>query len=164
MASVTTSSLVSFGSTAESVTWNTNVSLGSIFSASGQNLTLALIRLYTSGSNAGRVFFRILLGREFTTAFEATGRIILNHPNRTLEVRIANADMTEPYFWTPANSAEVITFGDYIRGLSTSKVITLTLTDEPLIPTMKHNGKAATAWKYNGKEISAAKYNGVVLL
>ena len=75
---------------------------------------------------------------------------------------IANADMTEPYLWIPANSAEVITFVSHVRGL-TDKSTTLTLTDEPAIPTMKYNGTDISAWKYNGVDISAAKYNGVVL-
>ena len=39
--------------------------------------------------------------------------------------------MSEPYVWTPANSSEVITFANHVRGLSDTNV-TLTLTDEDL--------------------------------
>ena len=45
---------------------------------------------------------------------------------------IANADMTEPYWWTPTNSAEVIALANHVRGL-TDQNATLTLTDDPVI-------------------------------
>ena len=43
---------------------------------------------------------------------------------------IANADMSEPYQWTPVNSAEVIAFANHVRSL-TDHNATLTLTDDP---------------------------------
>ena len=70
--------------------------------------------------------------------------------------------MSEPYTWTPTNSADVIAFANHVRTLADNNA-TLTLTDDPTIPTMKYNGTDISAWKYNGVEISAAKYNGVVL-
>ena len=45
-----------------------------------------------------------------------------------LEVMIANADMSEPYSWTPVNSAEVIAFANHVQAL-TDQTATLTLTD-----------------------------------
>ena len=45
-------------------------------------------------------------------------------------MQIADADMTEPYVWTPTNSAEVIAFANHVRGL-TDQNATLTLTDDP---------------------------------
>ena len=67
----------------------------------------------------------------FTAEFEATGRIIFEASDgEMLEVMIANADMTEPYNWTPTNSAEVIAFANHVRGL-TDQNATLTLTDDP---------------------------------
>ena len=45
---------------------------------------------------------------------------------------IANADMTEPYVWAPANSADVISFADHVRGLA-DQTATLTLTDDPAV-------------------------------
>ena len=66
----------------------------------------------------------------FTAAFETSGLIIFEASDgEMLEVMIANADISEPYSWTPTNSAEVVAFANHVRGL-TDQNATLTLTDE----------------------------------
>ena len=114
-----------------SVSWG-SVSLGSLFAASGANQTLAFTELFYGGSTPGQVRLNLLLANDrFTPAFEATGRIIFEASDgETLEVMIADADMSEPYEWVPTNSSEVIAFANHVRGLSNNNA-TLTLTDDP---------------------------------
>ena len=80
----------------------------------------------------GSVFLQLEgTNNRFTPEFESTGRIILEASDgETLEIQIADADMTEPYLWTPSNSAEVIAFANHVRGLADGDA-TLTLTDDP---------------------------------
>ena len=83
-------------------------------------------------ASAGQVALNLLgTNNRFTPAFEATGRIIFTASDgEILEVTIGNADMDEPYVWTPTNSAEVAAFANHVRGL-TDHNATLTLTDAP---------------------------------
>ena len=131
MASVTVNLTGYDGAGTFNISWDDHASLGSTFDDGGAVQTLTSVRLRDAGGSAGRVDL-ILLGANmrFTPAFESTGRIIFTASDgETLEVMIANADMTEPYEWTPNNAAEVIAFATHVRGL-TDHDATLTLTDE----------------------------------
>ena len=112
------------------IRWSDNYSLGSLFSADGAEQILSLVDL-NSSSPAGRVVISISgINRRFTPAFEASGQIIFEASDgETLEVTIGNADMSEIYQWTPANSLEVVAFVDHIRTL-TDQTATLTLREE----------------------------------
>ena len=120
--------------TAGAATWQDNVSLGSTFSdLNGEEQILQAFAIVAQGANAGMVQISITgaINDRFTAAFEATGRIIVEASDgEMLEVMIANADMSETYFWTPTNSAEVIAFTTHVIGL-TDRNATLTLTDDP---------------------------------
>ena len=123
-----TVNLTGYGSDSNNIWWDDNVQLGSTFDRTGQgNQLLNILQLRYAN---GRVTISITMSNNrFTDAFEATGRIIITASDgETLEVMIANADMTEPYIWTPANSAEVIVFAAHVRTL-TDQNATLTLTD-----------------------------------
>ena len=127
MASVTVD-LTGIDSFPTGILWNDNVSLGVVFDANGAEQILSQTGITSSGS----VSFSITdTNNRFTSAFEASGRIIFEASDgMMLEVMIANADMTEPYAWTPVNSVEVIAFFNHIRGLADQDA-TLTLTDDP---------------------------------
>ena len=95
MASVTVN-LTGVQHATDRLTWLDDVSLGSIFSFDGDNIGLSHFAVYDLGNVAIGLTG---IGDRFTTAFEATGRIIaMSSDGETLEVMIANADMTEPYF------------------------------------------------------------------
>ena len=115
------------------VRWDDNISLGSTFDLNGQTQTLSQAILFTNG----RVRISLVAADDrFTPAFEASGRIIFTTSDgETLEVMIANADLSEPYQWTPDNSASVTAFATYMRGL-TDQNATMTLTDVPVPPVM----------------------------
>ena len=136
------------------IVWPDNVILGSTFDLSGGNQTLSAVQLDGVGSNLPGRFVISIAGttnNRFTTAFEATGRIIVTASDgETLEVMIANADMTEPYSWIPANSAEVIAFVNHVRSLSDHNA-TLTLTDDPpaVAPSFADDTGDAQAWTQN---------------
>ena len=110
------------------ITWPDNISIGSTFDALGETQILTTAALDYTGPTPGQVLISIIgTNNRFTPAFESTGRIIFEASDgETLEVMIADADMSEPYNWTPANSAEVIVFANHVRGL-TDKTATLTL-------------------------------------
>ena len=95
--------------------WNPDdVDLGATFAADGVGQTLGQKHGCISAvSLAGTVNLSMTDDNDrFTPAFEATGRIIFEASDgETLEVTIGNADMSEPYNWTPSNSDEVIAFG-----------------------------------------------------
>ena len=111
------------------ILWVDGVSLGSTFDANGQAQTLDFAAL-NDVSPQGQVELSLHgSNEEFTPEFEATGRIIFTASDgETLEVMIANADMSEPYVWIPTNSAEVIAFASHVRGLADQNA-TLTLTE-----------------------------------
>ena len=131
MASVTVN-LTAYFSDANKIQWDGDVSLGSTFDAEQEDQELSQLLLRNNVPFLGQI--NILLfgtNNRFTPAFEATGRIILTASDgETLEVMIANADMTEPYRWIPTNSAEVLTFIAHVRTLTDTSA-TLTLTDDP---------------------------------
>ena len=141
MASVTVN-LTGYSDFISTVFWFDAVSLGSTFALDGNPQSLTSVELVYAGSSDGRVTLRIDGdNNRFTAAFEATGRIIFEASDgETLEVTIGNADMAEPYSWTPTNSADVIAFANHVRGL-TDQNATLTLTDE---------GEAITAPSFQG--------------
>ena len=135
MASVTVN-LTGYSDSSGSIRWSNNVSLGSTFFPLDVTRTLDNTVLTYTGANAGRVIITVVGGgnNDFTDAFEATGRIIYTASDgEMLTVMIANADMTEQYNWTPANSAAVIAFANHVRGLRNPNThnVTLTLTDDP---------------------------------
>ena len=84
------------------IRWSDNYSLGSVFDANGEEQELSLVDL-NNANPSGRVVISISgINNRFTPAFEASGRIIFEASDgTTLEVTIANADMTEIYQWTP---------------------------------------------------------------
>ena len=68
------------------------------------------------------------MNRDLSRTFEQNGSIEITVQGRSLLVALAGADPTEPYTWTPANSAEVVAFEAYIRGLPASqRAATITL-------------------------------------
>ena len=106
-------------------------SLGTIFSATDDEVVLALAQIQYAGTNAGRVLLNMSPNRDLDDAFEATGRLIFEASDgMTLDVMIADADTAEPYQWTPANSADVIAWASHVQGL-TDHNATLTLTMDP---------------------------------
>ena len=133
MASVTVN-LTGYLNFTNYIRWPDNVILGATFSATGQSQTLNFADL-NEDVPAGRVSLSIVgFNNRFTPEFEATGRIIFEASDgETLEVTIADADMTETYAWTPTNSAEVVAFVQHVKGL-TDQDATLTLTDESGTP------------------------------
>ena len=126
MAEVTVD-LTGYTSLPTGIFWTDDVSLGSVFGINGEELTLTFVVL----SDLGTVQIRVdgLIGA-FTDDFVASGTfIIMASDDETLTVQIADADMTEPYFWTPTNRTDVIAFVTHIRGLTDPNAM-LTLTDE----------------------------------
>lgn len=113
------------------IRWSDNQSLGSTFSASGAEQFLTTVDL-NNASPSGQVYISIVgTNNRFTTAFEATGRIIFEASDgETLEVMIADADMTEPYTWVhvPSISA-VVAFVLHVKDL-VDQTGTLTLIGE----------------------------------
>ena len=132
--------------------WTVNVSLGSIFDDAGAEQILTLAGLAFAGTDAGYVLISIQgVNSRFTPAFEATGRILYTaSDDEMLEVMIADADMSEAYFWLPTNSAEVIEFANHVRGL-TDQTATLTLTDDPaaVAPSFADDTGDAQTWTQN---------------
>ena len=112
------------------IRWSDDQSLGSTFAANGQEQILSLVDL-NNANPPGRVRISITgLNNDFTPAFEATGLFIFTASDgETLEVMIADADMTEIYQWTPTNSAEVVAFVLHVKGL-VDQTGTLTLRGE----------------------------------
>ena len=151
MASVTIALTGYVGSTTK-VRWNDNVVFATTFSASGSaTLTFDHVQLFYGGNLIGQVNLDIGGGRDFTAAFEATGRIIFEASDgATLEVMIANADMSEPYSWLPSNSAQVIAFALHVHGLVDHNA-TLTFTDDPaaVAPSFADDTGDAQTWTQN---------------
>ena len=96
-----------------------------MFSSDGAEQTLDSLDLYFSGQVGIAI---VGLEHDFTPEFEATGRIIIEASDgETLEIQIANADMSDSYIWTPTNGAEVTAFATHIRDVLTDRTATLTL-------------------------------------
>ena len=143
------------------VSWQNAVSLGTTFSLDGNEQQLFRAELYylegdgsTGNRLAGEVDLSLVgANNRFTTAFEATGRIIFEASDgETLEVVGFGGDMTEPYSWLPSNSAEVITFANHVRGLALAdRNATLTLTDDPATaaPAFADDTGDAQSWTQN---------------
>ena len=130
------------------IRWSDNQSLGSLFSADGGDQTLTTVDL-NSGSPSGQVFISIIgTDNRFTPAFEASGTIIFEASDgETLEVMIADADMSEPYMWVPlASVLEVVAFVNHIR----------TLTDQTATLTLRGEGVAVTDHAVNAGDASWA--------
>ena len=110
------------------IRWSDNQSLGSLFDANDAEQVLTYADLNNAGP-AGQVGLSIVgTNNRFTAAFEASGRIIFEASDgETLEVMIADADMSEPYVWVPSNGAEVVAFVLHVKGL-VDQTATLTLT------------------------------------
>ena len=128
------------------IRWSDNQSLGSLFSADGGDQTLTTVDL-NSGSPSGQVFISITgTNNRFTPAFEASGTIIFEASDgETLEVMIADADMSEPYMWVPlASVLEVVAFVNHIR----------TLTDQTGTLTLRGEGVAVTDHAVNAGDAS----------
>ena len=147
MASVTVN-LIGYSVITGGITWSDDVALGSTFDHFNNSQTLDLASLYDL-AQIGSVEISIAGSNDrFTSAFEATGRIIFTASDgESLEVMIANADMSEPYFWLPANSAQVIAFASHVRGLADHSA-TLTLTDDPaaVAPAFADSTGDAQSW------------------
>ena len=112
------------------IRWSDNQSLGSVFDAGGTEQVITFVDVNNAGP-AGRVTLSIVgFNNRFTTAFEASGRVIFEASDgEILEVTIGDADTSEPYSWVPTNSAQVIAFALHVKGLADQDA-TLTLTDE----------------------------------
>ena len=129
-----------FGSGVVNIQWIDDVAFENTFALSGNSQRFDSLRLFDESQispqiTAGQVALSLIAGNDrFTAAFEATGRIIIEASDgETLEVMIADADMTEPYSWVPTNPNEVIAFVTHVRAL-TDKDATMTLTDDPIGP------------------------------
>ena len=111
------------------IRWPDNQSLGSVFAADGSEQTMTFVTLYNAGPS-GQVQLSIVGSNNRLTAdFEASGLLTFEASDgEMLEVMIADADMSEPYTWTPTNSAEVVAFALHVKGL-TDQDATLTLSD-----------------------------------
>ena len=149
MASVTVNLTGYFDNGLGTIAWNDDVVIGSTFDMFGSSQTLTQVRLFYSGGNVGQVNISIIgVNNRFTAEFEANGRIIFAASDgELLEVMIANADMTEEYFWEPTNSTEVIAFANHVRTL-TDQNATLTLTDDPptFAPSFTDNTGDSQSW------------------
>ena len=131
MASVTIS-LTGYIESFSQVFWFVSESIGSAFADDGMEQTLTNVGL-NNGPPLGQVTINLSgTNNRFTTEFEDSGRFIfIASDDETLEiVGGVGDDMTEPYSWTPTNSAEVIAFANHVRALSDQNA-TLTLTDDP---------------------------------
>ena len=112
------------------IRWSDNYSLGSLFDANGEEQELSLVDLNNTNP-PGRVRISITgTNNRFTPEFEASGRFTFTASDgESVTVMLANADMTEIYQWTPANSAEVTAFVLHVKGL-VDQTGTITLTGE----------------------------------
>ena len=101
------------------IRWSDNYSLGSLFDANGEEQVLSLVDLNNAGP-PGLVRISITgTNNRFTPEFEATGRFTFTASDgESVTVVLANADMTEIYQWTPANSAEVVAFVLHVKSLT----------------------------------------------
>ena len=131
MASVTIdlTGLVVFSS---SIIWPDDVLLGSVLDRTGQNQTFSSLELAITGL-PGRISLNLAGANDrFTDNFEMNGRLrIVASDGETLTVTGGlGGDMSEPYSWTPSNSAEVIAFANHVAEL-TNQNATLTLQDTP---------------------------------
>ena len=78
----------------------------------------------------GSASYRWLQQPQFTADFEASGLLTFEASDgETLEVMIADADMTETYTWTPPNSAEVVAFDAARSRASLTKTLRSHLSD-----------------------------------
>ena len=149
MASVTIN-MTSYTANSDSIFWDNGgiaISFGTVFSADGTNQNFTHLVLNAAAFPPGGVILN--LTRELTPAFESTGRIIVQASDgETLEVMIADADISEPYNWTPTNSAEVMAFSLHVRGLTDTNA-TLTLTDDPatVAPSFADDTGDAQTWE-----------------
>ena len=148
--STVTVNLTGYTATATQIRWDDNVALPPTFDDNGANQTLSQVILRSTNA----VSISILgTNRRWTPEFEATGRIIFTASDgETLEVMIANADMTEPYAWFPTNGQEITLFVAHVRALADHDA-TLTLTDEPAVltvaPAFADSTGDAQAWMQN---------------
>ena len=164
--STVTVNLTGYTATATQIRWDDNVALPPTFDLNGANQTLSQVILRSTNA----VSISILgTNRRWTPEFEATGRLIFTASDgETLEVMIANADMTEPYAWFPANGPEITLFVAHVRALADHDA-TLTLTDEPVslysTVTVNLSGPPATAaakrWQDNVDLGSTFAANGL---
>ena len=144
------------------IEWADDVSIGPTFDAGGSNQTIIAVSLrYAIIPGAINISIDGTNNR-FTAAFVASGRIIFEASDgETLEVMIADADITEPYTWVPTNSQEVVDFANHVRGL-TDHDATLTLTDNPPgIGGVTAYEKAGGSWAERAVHTAYEKVAGV---
>lgn len=110
------------------------ISLGSILSADGREMFLDYMQLRTRD---GRVRLRFapdqnisegLAGPEFSNQMEQKGTIKFTASNGSILTLNGITDTSEPYEWTPSNSAEVQTFARTLRGLG-NRALTIEFND-----------------------------------
>ena len=105
--------------------------LNGVFFADGTPQEVFGIRINSSGRIA------IILGgtgsEDLTNAIESSGEFVFTASNGASVTVIGITDMTEPYAWTPSNSAEVIAFYNAIDGLS-NQTLTFRIDDDPVVP------------------------------
>ena len=131
------------------IRWSDNYSLGSLFDANGEEQILSLVDL-NNANPAGQVRISITgTNNRFTPEFEATGQFTFTASDgESVTVVLANADMSEIYQWTPANSAEVVAFVLHVKTLI-DQTGTLTLTGEGTTVPTDHAVDAGNAsWAF----------------
>ena len=131
------------------IRWSDNYSLGSLFDANGEEQILSLVDL-NNANPAGQVRISITgTNNRFTPEFEATGQFTFTASDgESVTVVLANADMSEIYQWTPANSAEVVAFVLHVKTL-VDQTGTLTLTGEGTTVPTDHAVDAGNAsWAF----------------
>ena len=122
-----------------------------------------------SFANAGHVFFTLdelasgadSDARDLSSAFEMMGTLTITTSQGSLTVEMGNDDTSDPYIWTPSNSAAVTAFFRlHLQG--TQFAGTLVLDDHAFFDA-KWNNREAVEAKWNDMEVAQAKYNGVEL-
>ena len=66
---------------------------------------------------------------DLSSAFEANGSVTITVGSESVTVSLAGADTTEPYVFTPTNSAEVTAFATAVRALPGDQSATLVIRD-----------------------------------
>ena len=107
-------------------------------------------------------------GEDLSSNFETNGVLQIRTSVGVLTVELAGADLTEPYSWTPANSADVMAFYTALPDMADAQAATFIIADQPLLPTMAYNDGVVAEWSYSDSmhgslEIIAAAYDDVVL-
>ena len=86
-------------------------------------------------------------GQDLTSQFEDHGSLELIVGSNSLLVALGGADTTEPYVWTPANSAEVTAFEALLSGTSGTESGQLIIRD--FVPAFQAGDAGDVAWAFD---------------